>query len=127
MQQLLSKGLFFVLPILLAFQTPAVEEILINEFKEAVIGKDVQLIDIRTHKEYTNGFIDDAINIPIANKEAFLKSFAKLDKEEPLYIYCYSGVRSHRAGRILSELGFKKIYDFKGGWKAWTSKESPKN
>jgi len=89
--------------------------------KETVIDKDVQLIDIRTPEEYANGYIDDAANIPIADKATFITEFSKLDKEKPVYIYCYSGVRSHRAGNLLKELGFKEIYDFKGGWKVWSS------
>jgi len=89
--------------------------------KETVIDKGVQLIDIRTPEEYANGYIDDAANIPIADKATFITEFSKLDKEKPVYIYCYSGVRSHRAGNLLKELGFKEIYDFKGGWKVWSS------
>ncbi len=93
----------------------------ITTLKETAIDKDVQLIDIRTPEEYANGYIDDAVNIPIANKSQFITDFSKLDKEKPVYIYCYSGVRSHRAGNLLKELGFKEIYDFKGGWKVWSS------
>ena len=93
----------------------------IATFKETVIDKEVQLIDIRTPEEYANGYIDDAVNIPIADKTQFITDFSKLDKEKPVYIYCYSGVRSHRAGKLLKELGFTAIYDFKGGWKVWSS------
>jgi len=56
--------------------------------KETVIDKDVQLIDIRTPEEYANGYIDDAANIPIADKATFITEFSKLDKEKPVYIYC---------------------------------------
>lgn len=88
--------------------------------KEEVIGKDVQWVDIRTSEEYEAGYIDDAINISIANKENFKLAFQKLNKEKPVYIYCYSGWRSHRAAKILIALGFAKVYDFKGGYKAWS-------
>ncbi|WP_299249634.1 rhodanese-like domain-containing protein [uncultured Aquimarina sp.] len=94
----------------------------IHTINEKVIHKDVQLVDIRTPKEYNAGYIDDAINISIADKEKFILDFQKLDKEKPVYIYCYSGWRSHRAAKLLVTLGFKKIYDFKGGYKAWNEK-----
>ncbi|WP_299431339.1 rhodanese-like domain-containing protein [uncultured Aquimarina sp.] len=96
----------------------------INTIKEKVLHKDVQFVDIRTPKEYHAGYIDDAINIGIADKEKFTAAFQKLDKEKPVYIYCYSGWRSHRAAKLLVTLGFKKIYDFKGGYKVWI--ENPK-
>lgn len=91
----------------------------INIIKNKVLNKDVQFVDIRTPKEYDAGYIDDAINIGIADKEKFTEAFQKLDKEKPVYIYCYSGWRSHRAAKLLVVLGFKEIYDFKGGYKAW--------
>ena len=124
MRNTLLFPFYFVLVLLFiadAQTSSTVTIIQLPDFKEAVIGKDVQLIDIRTMQEYAAGYIDDAINIPIANKASFIRQFEKLDKEAPVYIYCYSGVRSHRAGNILTDLGFKKIYDFKGGWKVWSS------
>ena len=118
---ILSFLIFYTLQLGDQQTLPAVTIISLTDFKEAVIGKDVQLIDIRTPKEYAAGFIDDAVNIPIANKDQFVNQFLKLDKEQPIYIYCYSGIRSHRAANMLVDLGFTKIYDFKGGWKAWSN------
>lgn len=88
--------------------------------QKEVLEKNVQLIDIRTPKEYQEGFIDDAINISFSDKESFKSKFEKFNKNEPVYIYCYSGWRSHRAAKLLVSLGFEKVYDFKGGYKAWT-------
>ncbi|WP_219006582.1 rhodanese-like domain-containing protein [Aquimarina litoralis] len=97
-----------------------IEVIDVSVIKREVLGKDVQFIDIRTPKEYQEGFIDDAVNISYANKETFTSKFEKLNKQRPIYIYCYSGWRSHRAAKLLVSLGFNKVYDFKGGYKAWT-------
>ena len=91
----------------------------IQTLKTTVIGKDVQLVDVRSEKEYNQGHIDDAININIADQETFKKEIQKLDKTKPIYIYCHAGVRSRRAGKIMTALGFTNIYDFKGGWSAW--------
>ncbi|WP_234424210.1 rhodanese-like domain-containing protein [Aquimarina sp. Aq107] len=93
----------------------------INTLVDQAINKDVQLIDIRTIKEYTEGYIDDAINISFEDREKFALEFQKLNKEKPVFIYCYSGWRSHRAAKLLVTLGFNKIYDFKGGYKAWSA------
>jgi len=88
--------------------------------EKEVIGKNVQLIDIRTPKEYEEGYIDNAINIDYYDKVNFLKQFDKLNKTKPIYIYCHSGIRSHNAIDKLLTLGFTKIYDYKGGYKEWS-------
>ncbi len=92
----------------------------IETLQKEAIGKDVQLVDVRSAKEYNNGYIDDAINIDIADKENFKQEVSKLDKTKPIFIYCHSGGRSNRASKVLEAIGFKEIYDFSGGWNAWS-------
>ena len=92
----------------------------VDNYRDVVVGKDVQLVDVRTPKEYQEGFIDDAINIDYMNQDAFNKAFDTLDKKKPLYIYCCSGNRSQKSVLILQELGFTEIYDLKGGYNAWS-------
>lgn len=88
------------------------------DFKEAIVKK-VQLVDVRTPKEYADGYIKDAINIDFFNQMEFVGAFEKLKKEEPVYIYCRSGNRSQNAARKLDSLGFKEIYDLRGGYMNW--------
>jgi len=92
----------------------------IETLQNEAIGKDVQLIDVRSAKEYNNGHIDDAVNIDISDKENFKQEVNKLDKSKPIYIYCHVGGRSNRASKVLETIGFVEIYDFSGGWKAWS-------
>ena len=92
----------------------------VTNYKEVVVGKDVQLVDVRTPKEYQEGRIDDAINIDYFDQENFNQAFKKLDKNEPLYIYCRSGNRSQKSVKLLVDLGFTEIYDLKGGYNAWS-------
>lgn len=92
----------------------------IETLQKDAIGKDVQLVDVRTEKEYNNGYIDDAININVLNLDNFKKEISKLDKKKPIYIYCHSGGRSNKASKVLEELGFLEIYDFSGGWSTWS-------
>ena len=93
----------------------------LETLKTEAIGKDVQLIDVRTANEYNSGHIDDAVNIDIMNNATFEQEVQKLDKSKPVFLYCKLGGRSKRASKKLEELGFEKIYDFSGGYSAWNS------
>lgn len=88
-----------------------------------VIGKDVQLIDIRTPEEYIKGYIDDAINIDFLQEETFKKDIQKFDKNQPIYIYCRSGGRTGRASKLMQQMGFKKIFDYSGSYNDWSATE----
>ena len=86
----------------------------VSVFKQAVSKNKVQLIDVRTANEYHANRIKKAKNIDIFSSK-FTLEVNKLDKEKPVYVYCRSGGRSKRASKTLSKLGFKEIYDLKGG------------
>lgn len=92
-----------------------------NDYKNAIINKDVQLIDVRTNREYNAGHIKKALNIDVFNKNTFVAHFRKLDTDKPVYLYCRSGSRSQTAAKLLVDLGFKEIYDLRGGYINWKS------
>lgn len=93
-----------------------------SEFKEAINSKDVQLVDVRTADEFNDGAIESAVNIDFFQQENFTKEFEKLDKEQPVYLYCRSGNRSQQAAVKLKAMGFTKIYDLQGGYINWPFK-----
>ncbi|WP_010518976.1 rhodanese-like domain-containing protein [Croceivirga radicis] len=86
--------------------------------KTHAIGKEVQLIDVRTPQEYGAGHIDDAKNINVGSAD-FVQQIQGLDKEEPVYLYCKMGGRSNKAAQVLKKQGFTKIYDYTGGYNDW--------
>ena len=90
-----------------------------DAIKAEVIGKDVQLVDVRTPGEYGAGHIDDAVNFDLSNRNAFMKQIETLDKDQPVYLYCLVGSRSAYAAKILRDKGFTKIYDYSGGYNDW--------
>lgn len=85
-----------------------------NEFKSQVEGKNVQLIDVRTPREFNSGHIKGAKNIDFFSGR-FNVEFIKLNKDKPVYVYCRSGSRSRQTAKKLSNMEFKEIYDLKGG------------
>lgn len=90
-----------------------------NTYADAILGKNVQLVDVRTANEYGSGHIKNAKNIDFFKAASFTKSFEKLDNTKPIYLYCRSGARSQKAARKLIAMGFSNIYDLKGGYSAW--------
>ena len=91
----------------------------IQAYKKAVINKEVQLVDVRTPSEFKKGHLGRAINIDFYDKNSFCESFEQLNKEEPVYLYCRSGVRSKKAAYKLLKMGFSKVYNLKGGINSW--------
>ena len=92
-------------------------EIISHELFEN-IDSSVQLIDVRTPKEYAEGHIKHATNINFF-EDNFIEQMSSLDKGKPLYIYCKGGNRSGKASVRLVEAGFIKIYDLEGGITKW--------
>lgn len=79
---------------------------------------NVQLIDVRTQAEYTEGHLPNAQNINFFDDD-FEKQLGKLDKNKPICVYCKSGGRSAKAAKILREKGFKAVYNLDGGIIKW--------
>lgn len=62
------------------------------------------LLDVRTRREYEAGALGGFVNIPVDELRAHL---AELDAAKPVYLYCFSGLRSYVAARILTQRGFR--------------------
>lgn len=79
-----------------------------------------QLVDVRTLEEFNEGHLQNAQNICVTDAD-FEENISKLDKTQPIYLYCRSGKRSAKAAEILKGMGFKEIYDMEGGFLEWQS------
>ncbi len=99
-------------------QEPIIEVLTEDVFAEHIKDENVQLIDVRTKKEFEEGHIKGANHHHVYDKD-FKERLGYLDKEKPVYLYCKSGGRSEEAALELKEMGFKKIYDLKRGISAW--------
>ena len=80
----------------------------------------VQLVDVRTAREFNAGHIKGAINLDFFNPSQFKKGVATLDQSKPVYLYCQSGNRSKKATNRLLTMGFDQIIDLAGGYNAWS-------
>lgn len=102
-----------------------------EELKSALKRPEALVIDVREQEELKEtGEIPGAINIPSANIEnAFTRTtdekFEDLyGREKPgrdteIVVSCRSGRRSAFVQNILSGMGFRKVYNYAGGWLDW--------
>ncbi|MCS6819655.1 MAG: thioredoxin domain-containing protein [Chitinophagales bacterium] len=95
-----------------------------DEFEKLIAGGSAQLIDVRTPEEFAEKHIKGATNLDI-RESSFEATLSKLNKDKPIYFYCLSGGRSNRAAQKASSLGFKEVYNLKGGILAWGNAGKP--
>lgn len=90
-------------------------------FKETIEAEkgDIQIVDVRTPKEFKKGHLENAININFYDKD-FKDQLGKLDKEKTTFVYCHSAGRSGRSMATFKLLNFKKVYDMDKGFVGWT-------
>lgn len=95
-----------------------IDNISVKEMQSLLKNGDVQLVDVRTPKEFNSGFIANAENIDYASP-SFDQDVNVLDKEKPVILYCHSGRRSAISTQKLLDAGFSKVYNLEGGILAW--------
>jgi rhodanese-related sulfurtransferase len=92
------------------------------KLEELLKTEQAQLIDLRTQNELSaTGKIPTAKHIDF-NGADFKSQINQLDKGKPTIIYCASGKRSRKAASIMTEMGFKTIYEYTGGMNDWMAK-----
>ena len=79
------------------------------------ISKDgnAVLVDVRTADEFSRGCIEGFKNIPV---DELRKRIKEIEKGQPVYLICQSGLRSYIASRILEGNGYE-TYNFSGGFR----------
>ena len=85
-----------------------------DQFEEMIQDKTIQLIDVRTVAEYSEGHIPGSININVLDNEFGTNIEELLQKDRPVAVYCKSGRRSRNAANILVKKGFK-VYNLSKG------------
>ncbi len=82
------------------------------------------IVDVRTPEEYAEGHIANAKNIKW-NSADFEAQINQLDKSKPVYVYCQKGARCAEAATKMRSIGFKDVYELKGGLSNWEKTRLP--
>ncbi len=86
-------------------------------FAEVIEDEQVQIIDVRTPAEFSEGHIPGAVNIDIDGEE-FEAKVAQLDKSRPIAVYCRGGRRSKEAAKHMVECGLE-VTELADGILSW--------
>jgi rhodanese-related sulfurtransferase len=86
--------------------------------------EDALVLDTRSMKEFSDGHIIHAENVPLNSLNNQLKKLEKY-KQRPIIAVCRSGSRSAAACTTLRKAGFEQVYNLRGGMLAWESAGQP--
>ncbi len=85
-------------------------------------GAPLTLLDVREPFEHEIAQIAGASLIPLGQLPARL---SELEREQEIFVFCHSGVRSARAAEFLRSAGFAKVTNVAGGIDAWSEEIDP--
>lgn len=101
------------------YKTNSVTQISSEDFHDMVTGSQkFVLLDVRAINEFEDSHIEGAINIPVADLR---ERYAELNKEDAIITICSTGNRSSLGVSILSQHGFKNLYNVAGGMTGYSA------
>jgi len=94
----------------------AVQELSVQELKNRLAAGDITLVDVRPADERAIAQLAQ----PFRTLDNGVASLADLPKDTPIAFLCHSGGRSVRMAEQFRALGYKKVYNVRGGINAWS-------
>jgi rhodanese-related sulfurtransferase len=97
-----------------------------KDWKNKILNDlDAIVIDVRTHDEFLEGAIPNAINIDVKEPQSFLDKINELDNLKNFYVYCQSGARSSQACAVLNLMcDIPNTFNLEGGFTLWNEQFS---
>jgi adenylyltransferase/sulfurtransferase len=93
------------------------------ELKKHLDNKDgIFVLDVREPYEYQVANIGAKL-IPLGELP---QRAGELDKDREIVVHCKSGGRSQKAAELLTQIGFKNVWNLAGGITAWSNDVDPK-
>jgi UPF0176 protein len=90
-------------------------------------NKKTFVLDVRKPFEHHVGTFKNAINPKVSNFREFPKYLNKLNKNEPVAMFCTGGIRCEKASVFLNQKGFRNVFQLKGGILNYLKKIKKKN
>lgn len=89
-----------------------IEEIKFELLLDEIENDEVLFLDVRNEDESPKIKLKNSIQIPLMNLENEIK---KLNKNQQIYVFCQSGIRSKIAAELLQKNQFKNVKSIVGG------------
>ena len=86
-----------------------------KSWNKLISNKETLVVDARKPFEYDVGTFKNSINPNIQNFREFPKFLKKIDKANPVAMFCTGGIRCEKASIFLKRKGFKNVFQLKGG------------
>jgi glyoxylase-like metal-dependent hydrolase (beta-lactamase superfamily II)/rhodanese-related sulfurtransferase len=101
------------------YKTNHVTQISAEDLHDRITGAEkLVLLDVRAPLEYEDAHIEGAINIPVADLR---ERYTELNKKDTFILICSSGNRSSLGVSILSQHGFKNLFNVAGGMTGYSA------
>ena len=89
-------------------------EITFDDFYQLYQTESLSVLDVREVEEFEALHLEGARNFPLSQ---LADTYEQLDKTQPYYVICKSGMRSARACQFLAEQGYE-VVNVQGGMDA---------
>ena len=90
-------------------------EITFDDFQQFYQKESLSVLDVREVEEFETLHLEGALNFPLSQ---LADTYEQLDKTQPYYVICKSGMRSARACQFLAEHGYE-VVNVQGGMDAF--------
>ena len=72
------------------------------------IPKGALLVDLRDKEDFQAGHLPGAVNLPLS------EMMGERDRDRPILLYCYRGIRSLKAAIMLKKAGYTNVRSLGG-------------
>lgn len=112
-------GLALAVPLAAQASRPAVSPAAVAEISAQ--SKPPLLLDVRTPKEFAEGHLPGAVNIP---HDQLASRLSEIDRDHWVLVYCRSGARATMAEGVLVNEGIE-VRQVEGSWLRWQAEQRP--
>jgi len=96
------------------------------DFAKLLFDKKYPFVDARDQKDYNEGHIKGAVNIPYHDLGEHKSALDRFSKNQVIVVYCGAGCDvSIDMAYAMANMGFTKVYVFHGGWDDWKAAGYP--
>ena len=93
-----------------------VQSITPQQAQALIAGGQLDVVDVREPREWSNGHLPGSRLVPLAQLKASPKNL--LQRDGVIFV-CAAGVRSQAAAKLATENGFTHVYNLTGGTQSW--------